>query len=104
MSQLSKRSYNKWKEEGMEEALPKLSKGVMGFDEPHRQFNIPKSTLRRHFKGLIKNFKFGRPKDITKNMEESVERVPNLNHAFFGPTATELKKDWERRLVYQLAE
>ena len=52
---MSKRIYNKWKKEDMEEALTKLSEGVIVFNEAHRQNKIPKPTLRRYFKGLNKN-------------------------------------------------
>ena len=84
----------------MEEALRKLSEGVIGFNEAYRQYNIAKPTLRRHFKGLNKNVKFGRPKGLTENMEkELVKHVLNLETSFFGLTATDL-----RRLAYQLAE
>ena len=84
----------------MEEALTKLFEGVIGFNEVHRQFKIPKPTLRRHFKDLNKTVKFGRPKDLTEKMEkELVKHVLNLESSFFGITATELRK-----LAYQFAE
>jgi hypothetical protein len=84
----------------MEEALSKLSQGVIGFNEAHRKYGIPKPTLRRHFKGLNKNVKFGRPKDLTQNMElELVAHALQLEANFFGLTATDLRK-----LAYQLAE
>lgn len=96
MARQSKRIYNKWKQEDMDEALTKLLEGVIGFNEAHRQYNIPKPTLRRHFKGLNKNLKFGRPKDMTENMQELVAHVLNLESSFFGLTATD-----PRRLAYQ---
>lgn len=97
---MPKRLYNRWKNEDMEEALTKLSQGVIGFNEAHRKYGIPKPTLRRHFKGLNKNVKFGRPKDMSENMEqELVAHVLKLEASFFGLTATDL-----RRLAYQLAE
>ena len=84
----------------MEEALTKLFKEVTGFNKAHRPFKIPKPTLRRHFKGLNKTVKFGRPKDLTEKMEkELVKHVLNLESSFFGITATELRK-----LAYQFAE
>lgn len=91
---------NRWKNEDKEEALAKLSQGVIGFNEAHRKYGIPKPTLRRQFKGLNKNVKFGRSKDMSENMEqELVVHVLKLEANFFGLTATDL-----RRLAYQLAE
>lgn len=91
---MSKRVYNNWKKEDMEEALTKLSEGVIGFNEAHRQYQIPKPTLRRHFKGLNKNVKFGRPKDLTENMErELVAHVLNVESNFFGLTPTQLNRN-----------
>jgi hypothetical protein len=46
---MSKRIYNSWKQEDMDEALSKLHNGVIGFDEAHRQYKIPKPILRRIF-------------------------------------------------------
>lgn len=97
---MTKRIYNRWKNEDMEEALKKLSKGDIGFNEAHRKYGIPKPTLRRHFKGLNKNIKFGRPKDLPENMQqELVAHVLKLEASFFGLTATDLRK-----LAYQLGE
>jgi hypothetical protein len=63
---MSKRIYNSWKQEDMDEALSKLRNGVIGFNEAHRKYKIPKPTLRRHHRGLNKNVKFGSPKDMTE--------------------------------------
>jgi hypothetical protein len=38
---MSKRIYNSWKQEDMDEALSKLHNGVIGFNEAHRQYKIP---------------------------------------------------------------
>jgi hypothetical protein len=96
---MSKRIYNSWKQEDMDEALSKLRNGVNGFNKALRQYKIPKPTLRRHLRGLNKNVKFGRPKDMTENMEELVKHVFTLESCFFGLTATDLRK-----LAFQLAE
>ncbi|XP_076395897.1 uncharacterized protein LOC105663718 [Megachile rotundata] len=95
-----KRVYNRWKNEDMEQALTKLSQGVIGFNEAHRKYGIPKPTLRRHFLGLNRNVKFGRPKDLSNTIErELVAHALKLEASFFGLTATGLRK-----LAYQLAE
>ncbi|XP_076388843.1 uncharacterized protein LOC100877113 [Megachile rotundata] len=97
---MSKRIYNSWKPEDMEEALIKLRNNEMGFNEAHRTYNIPKPTLRRHLRELNTHTSFGRPKDLTKEMErELVEHVLRLERFFFGLTVKDLRK-----LAYQLAE
>ena len=97
---MSKRIYNSWKQEDMDEALSKLRSDDIGFNEAHRQYKIPKPTLRRHLRGFNKKIKFGRPKDLTENMEkELVKHVLTLESCFFGLTATDLRK-----LAFQLAE
>ena len=53
----------------MKKALTKLLKGVIMFSDSHRKFYNSKPTLWHHFKGLYKNVKFVKPKDITENMQ-----------------------------------
>ena len=93
---MSKRIYNSWKlwKEDMDEALSQLcSSGDIGFNEAHRQYKIPKPTLRHHLRRFNKKIKFGRPKDLTENMEkELVKHVLTLESCFFGLTATDLRK------------
>ena len=82
---MSKRFYNKCKQEDMKEALTKLFKGVIGFNKAHRPFKIPKPTLRRHFKGLNKTVTFERSKDLIEKMKkELVKHVLNLESSFLG--------------------
>ena len=77
----------------MEGALGKLHSDDIGFNEAHRQYKIPKPTLRRHLRGLNKKIKFGRPKDLTENMEkELVKHVLTLESCMFRLTATDLRK------------
>lgn len=84
----------------MEEATTKLLEVIIGFNEAHRQYNIPKPILQRHFKGLNKNVKLESFKDISLNLENQlVENVLNLESSFFRLTATDL-----RRLACQMAE
>lgn len=84
----------------MNEALLKHRNGEIGFNEACRRYNIPKPTLRRHLKGLNKTTKFGRPNDMTAEMEEELaQHIMNLESSFFGLTITELRK-----LAYELAE
>nr|AAW24490.1 SJCHGC02966 protein [Schistosoma japonicum] len=100
MAKQAKRIYNKWKQEDMNEALTKLSEGVIGSNETHRKYKILKPTLLCHFKGLSKQVKSGRPKDLTEHMEkELVANILNLESNYFGPTARDLRK-----LPYHLAE
>lgn len=97
---MSKRKYNTWKQEDMDEALQKHRNGEIGFNEACRRFNIPKPTLRRHLKGLNKKTKFGRPTDMSPDTEEIlVQHLMNLESCFFGLTTTEF-----RRLAFELAE
>ncbi|XP_067123223.1 fibrinogen C domain-containing protein 1-like [Centruroides vittatus] len=74
---VSKRKYNSWSKENMEEAIKK-----------------------RHLQGLNTHQRIGRPKDLTEEMErELVRHVLLLESRLFGLTITDL-----RRLAYQLAE
>lgn len=96
---MAKRQYT-WKQEDMNEALEKHRNGEIGFNEACRRFNIPKPTLRRHLKGLNKTKKFGRPNDMTPEMEEVLaQHLINLDSCFFGLTTTEFRK-----LAFELAE
>ncbi|XP_011860377.1 PREDICTED: tigger transposable element-derived protein 6-like, partial [Vollenhovia emeryi] len=97
---MAKRKYNTWKQEDMNEALQKHRNGEIGFNEACRRFNIPKPTLRRYLKGLNKRTKFGRPNDMSPEMEEILaQHLVNLESCFFGLTATEFRK-----LAFELAE
>ena len=90
---MSKLIYNSWKQEDMDGALSKLHSDDIGFNEAHRQYKIPKPTLRRHLRGFNKKIKFGRPKDLTENMEkELVKHVLTLESCMFRLTATDLRK------------
>ncbi|TNN19977.1 hypothetical protein EWB00_005649, partial [Schistosoma japonicum] len=61
---------------------------------------IPKPKLRCYFKGLNKQVKFVRPKNLIEHMEKELTvHILNLESKIFGLTATDL-----RTLVYQLAE
>lgn len=92
--------YNTWKQEDMNEALLKHRNGEIGFNEACRRYNIPKPTLRRHLRGLNNKTKFGRPNDMTAEMEEELaQHIMNLESSFFGLTITEVRK-----LAYELAE
>lgn len=93
------RKYNTWKQEDMDQALEKHRYGEIGFNEACRRFNIPKPTLRRHLKGLNKRQKFGRPNDMSAEMEEMLaQHLINLV-LFFGLMVSDFRK-----LAYELAE
>ncbi|KAJ3661740.1 hypothetical protein Zmor_006127 [Zophobas morio] len=97
---MATRKYNTWKQEDMDEALEKHRNGEIGFNEACRRFNIPKPTLRRHLKGLNNRKKFGRPNDMSPEMEEVLaQHLMNLESCFFGLTTTEFRK-----LAFELAE
>lgn len=82
---MAKRKYNTWKQEDMDEALQTHRNGEIGFNEACRRFNIPKPTLRRHLKGLNKRTKFGRPNDMSPDMEDILaQHLMNLESCFFG--------------------
>ncbi|KFM58222.1 hypothetical protein X975_05911, partial [Stegodyphus mimosarum] len=74
---MSKQVYNHWKKVDLEEAINKLSQGLIGFNEAHRKYEITKPTLRHHFRGLNRHVKFGRPKDFSNTMEREL-----VSHAF----------------------
>lgn len=97
---MSKRTYNSWSKDDMEEAIKKFKDGDLKFNEVCRMYNLPKPTFRRHLKGLNKHQRIGRPKDLTMEMEaELVRHILLLESRFFSLTITDL-----RRLAYQLAE
>lgn len=68
----------------MEEALLEYRNGEIGFNEECRKYGIPKPTLRRRVKGLNKTLKYGRPKDLTTEMEDESEPAEKyqLPHRF----------------------
>lgn len=97
---MSKRKYNLWTDDDMDTALTKYTNKSMGFNEVCRFYHIPKPTFRRHLKGLNKQKSIGRPKDLSKDMEdELVKHVLDLESSFFGLRIRDL-----RSLAYQLAE
>lgn len=97
---MPKKIYNSWKQDDMDEALQKHRDGKIGFNEACRLYSIPKPTFRRHLRGLNKTSKFGRPNDMTREMEnELAQHILNMESAFFGLTVTDARK-----LAYQFAE
>ncbi|XP_025829080.1 uncharacterized protein LOC112904074 [Agrilus planipennis] len=97
---MAKKIYNSWKQDDMDEALQKHRDGKIGFNEACRLYSIPKPTFRRHLRGLNKTNKFGRPNDMTREMEnELAQHILNMESAFFGLTVTNVRK-----LAYQFAE
>ncbi|XP_026746589.1 jerky protein homolog-like [Trichoplusia ni] len=97
---MAKRRYKTWSSDDMEKALSAYKDGSLKFNETCRVFNIPKPTFRRHLKGLNMHEGIGRPKYLTKAMEdELVNHILELESRFFGVTIRDL-----RHLAYQLAE
>ncbi|KAK9886273.1 hypothetical protein WA026_015784 [Henosepilachna vigintioctopunctata] len=96
---MAKRQYKTWSSDDMEKALSVYKGGRLKFNETC-VFNILKPTFRRHLKGLNMHEKIGRPKYLTKAMEdELVNHILELESRFFGVTIRDL-----RHLAYQLAE
>ena len=46
---ISKGIYGKWKENAMQLAIKAVRENKMGFLKALKEFNMPKTTLRRHF-------------------------------------------------------
>lgn len=90
---MAKKIYNSWKQDDMDEALQQHRDGKLGFNEACRLYSIPKPTFRRHLRGLNKTSKFGRPNDMTTEMEnELAQHILNMESAFFGLTVTNVRK------------
>ncbi|KAK2578518.1 hypothetical protein KPH14_000987 [Odynerus spinipes] len=89
---MAKRKYNSWSQDDMETALNGYRNGSLKFNEACRTYKVPKPTFRRHLKGLNVHQSIGRPKDLTKEMEEElVKHILELESKFFGITIHDLR-------------
>ena len=94
----SKGIYGKWKENAMQLAIKAVGENKMRFLKASKEFNVPKTTIRRHFHDQNK---------IAKNGRKHTCRIPNLlqvlekqlaDHAlqmearFYGLNLADLKK------------
>ena len=101
----SKGIYGKWKENALHLAIKAVQENKMGFRKASKEFNVPKTTLRKHFHDQNKTTKngrkhIGRTPDLSQVLEKQLtDHVLQMEARFFELTLADLKK-----LAFEIAK
>jgi len=98
-----------WSEEQMKLAIQSVQSKEMSIRKASASFGVPKDSLQRRVKGLLKNLpteklhekKLGRYRTVLNEQEEKdlVEYILKMDEAFYGLSIMDI-----RRIVYDYAE
>lgn len=100
-----KTTQQSWDASAMREAIEAVKRGDMGFLKASKQYQVPRSTLKRRVKGTnkiatgnLKGLGSRRPVFTAEQEAELLGHILEMERRFYG-----LKLDDVRRLAYQLA-